>query len=186
MVGSEVAGRSRRFLLCHVADGTGVRPYASFISARQQQWLCQTGARLRCFGEGPARSNGFGDDPSRMSADRDGRAAGDRSVDAGLSHHRRSAAVHPAQSSRTRPWLSWTSFPCCRNGYRRPCGRRFSCRLFPRRCGCCISRRPTLPWLSWKAVVIPPGGGWLSRSCWLINSVCVGCVSGCGDRPHRR
>jgi len=52
VVGSEVAGRSRRFLLCHVADGTGVLTLRFFhFSPAQQQWLCQTGARLRCFGE---------------------------------------------------------------------------------------------------------------------------------------
>lgn len=52
VVGSEVVARGRRFLLCHVADGTGVLTLRFFhFSPAQQQWLCQSGARLRCFGE---------------------------------------------------------------------------------------------------------------------------------------
>ncbi|MCC8988301.1 MAG: ATP-dependent DNA helicase RecG [Candidatus Contendobacter sp.] len=52
VVGSEVTSRGRRFLLCHLADGTGVLTLRFFhFSPGQQQLLGQTGARLRCFGE---------------------------------------------------------------------------------------------------------------------------------------
>ncbi len=52
VVGSEVTARGRRFLLCHLADGTGVLTLRFFhFSPGQQQLLGQTGARLRCFGE---------------------------------------------------------------------------------------------------------------------------------------
>jgi ATP-dependent DNA helicase RecG len=52
VVGSEVIARGRRFLLCHLADGTGVLTLRFFhFSPGQQQLLGQTGARLRCFGE---------------------------------------------------------------------------------------------------------------------------------------
>ena len=52
VVSSEVTSRGRRFLLCHLADGTGVLTLRFFhFSPGQQQLLGQTGARLRCFGE---------------------------------------------------------------------------------------------------------------------------------------
>jgi ATP-dependent DNA helicase RecG len=52
VVGSRISGNSRRFLLCHLQDGTGDLTLRFFhFSPAQQQWLCQPGARLRCFGE---------------------------------------------------------------------------------------------------------------------------------------
>ncbi|MCB1766460.1 MAG: ATP-dependent DNA helicase RecG [Candidatus Competibacteraceae bacterium] len=52
VVGSRISGNSRRFLLCHLQDGTCDLTLRFFhFSPAQQQWLCQTGARLRCFGE---------------------------------------------------------------------------------------------------------------------------------------
>ncbi len=52
VVNSQISGRSRRFLLCHLSDGTGDLTLRFFhFSPAQQQWLSQTGARLRCFGE---------------------------------------------------------------------------------------------------------------------------------------
>jgi hypothetical protein len=41
-------------------------------------------------------------------------------------------------------------------------------------------------WPNWTAAAIRPGGGWHSRSCWLISSACGGCASGCGAKPRRR
>jgi len=52
VVGSRISGNSRRFLLCCLNDGTGDLTLRFFhFSPAQQQWLYQTGARLRCFGE---------------------------------------------------------------------------------------------------------------------------------------
>jgi ATP-dependent DNA helicase RecG len=52
VISSEVVARSRRFLLCHLADGTGVLTLRFFhFSPAQQQLLGQPGIRLRCFGE---------------------------------------------------------------------------------------------------------------------------------------
>ncbi|MDS4020413.1 MAG: ATP-dependent DNA helicase RecG [Candidatus Competibacter sp.] len=52
VVGSEVTARGRRFLLCHLTDGTGVLTLRFFhFSPAQQQLLGQPGSRLRCFGE---------------------------------------------------------------------------------------------------------------------------------------
>ena len=52
VLSSEVVARSRRFLLCHLADGTGVLTLRFFhFSPAQQQLLGQPGVRLRCFGE---------------------------------------------------------------------------------------------------------------------------------------
>ncbi|MCP5158150.1 MAG: ATP-dependent DNA helicase RecG [Gammaproteobacteria bacterium] len=52
VIGSEITGRGRRFLLCRLEDGTGLLTLRFFhFSPAQQQWLCQAGARLRCFGE---------------------------------------------------------------------------------------------------------------------------------------
>ncbi len=49
---SEVTGRGRRFLLCHLHDGTGELTLRFFhFSPAQQQLLGQPGVRLRCFGE---------------------------------------------------------------------------------------------------------------------------------------
>lgn len=53
---SEVTTRGRRFLLCHLDDGSGRLTLRFFhFSPAQQQWLGQAGTRLRCFGE--VRSN---------------------------------------------------------------------------------------------------------------------------------
>ncbi len=52
VISSEVVARSRRFLLCHLADETGVLTLRFFhFSPAQQQLLGQPGVRLRCFGE---------------------------------------------------------------------------------------------------------------------------------------
>ena len=52
VIGSEVTARGRRFLLCHLADGTGVLTLRFFhFSPAQEQLFSRTGARLRCFGE---------------------------------------------------------------------------------------------------------------------------------------
>ncbi|HPF58479.1 MAG TPA: ATP-dependent DNA helicase RecG [Candidatus Competibacteraceae bacterium] len=52
VVSSQISGRSRRFLLCRLSDGTGDLTLRFFhFSAAQQQWLSQTGTWLRCFGE---------------------------------------------------------------------------------------------------------------------------------------
>lgn len=52
VISSEVVARSRRFLLCYLADETGVLTLRFFhFSPAQQQLLGQPGARLRCFGE---------------------------------------------------------------------------------------------------------------------------------------
>jgi len=52
VVSSQISGRGRRFLLCHLNDGTGLLTLRFFhFSPAQQQWLSQPGARLRCFGE---------------------------------------------------------------------------------------------------------------------------------------
>ncbi len=52
VLSSEVAMRSRRFLLCHLADGTGVLTLRFFhFSPAQHHLLGQPGVRLRCFGE---------------------------------------------------------------------------------------------------------------------------------------
>ncbi len=52
VTGSEVSARGRRFLLCHLTDGTGVLTLRFFhFSPAQRQWLGQPDARLRCFGE---------------------------------------------------------------------------------------------------------------------------------------
>ena len=60
VVGSEVTSRGRRFLLCHLADGTGVLTLRFFhFSPGQQQLLGQTGVRLRCFGEVRQGYNGL-------------------------------------------------------------------------------------------------------------------------------
>ena len=60
VVGSEITARGRRFLLCHLADGTGVLTLRFIhFSPGQQQLLGQTGARLRCFGEVRSGYNGL-------------------------------------------------------------------------------------------------------------------------------
>ena len=52
VVGSEVTARGRRFLLCHLADGTGVLTLRFFhFSPAQEQLFSRAGVRLRCFGE---------------------------------------------------------------------------------------------------------------------------------------
>lgn len=52
VLGSEVVARSRRFLLCHLADGTGVLTLRFFhFSPAQEQLFSRPGMRLRCFGE---------------------------------------------------------------------------------------------------------------------------------------
>ena len=52
VLSSEVVARSRRFLLCHLTDGTGILTLRFFhFSPAQQQLLGQPGLRLRCFGE---------------------------------------------------------------------------------------------------------------------------------------
>lgn len=52
ILSSEVVAHRRRFLLCHLADGTGVLTLRFFhFSPAQQQLLGQPGLRLRCFGE---------------------------------------------------------------------------------------------------------------------------------------
>ena len=52
VISSEVVARSRRFLLCYLADETGVLTLRFFhFSPAQQQLLGQPGVRLRCFGE---------------------------------------------------------------------------------------------------------------------------------------
>ena len=52
VLSSEVVARSRRFLLCHLTDGTGALTLRFFhFSPAQQQLLGQPGLRLRCFGE---------------------------------------------------------------------------------------------------------------------------------------
>ena len=52
VVGSEVTARGRRFLLCHLADGTGVLTLRFFhFSPAQEQLFSRPGTRLRCFGE---------------------------------------------------------------------------------------------------------------------------------------
>ncbi|KAB2924324.1 MAG: ATP-dependent DNA helicase RecG [Candidatus Contendobacter sp.] len=52
LVSSEVTARGRRFLLCHLADGTGTLTLRFFhFSPAQEQLFGRPGARLRCFGE---------------------------------------------------------------------------------------------------------------------------------------
>ena len=52
VLSSEVTARGRRFLLCRLADGTGVLTLRFFhFSPPQQQLLGRPGVRLRCFGE---------------------------------------------------------------------------------------------------------------------------------------
>lgn len=52
IIGAEVTTRGRRFLLCHLADGTGVLTLRFFhFSPAQQQLFSRLGQRLRCFGE---------------------------------------------------------------------------------------------------------------------------------------
>jgi ATP-dependent DNA helicase RecG len=52
LVGAEVTTRGRRFLLCHLRDGTGVLTLRFFhFSPAQEQRFGQPGVRLRCFGE---------------------------------------------------------------------------------------------------------------------------------------
>ena len=52
IISAEVTGRSRRFLLCHLRDGTGVLTLRFFhFSPAQEQLFSQPGVRLRCFGE---------------------------------------------------------------------------------------------------------------------------------------
>ncbi len=52
VVGGEVTARGRRFLLCHLHDGSGALTLRFFhFSPAQQQLFGQSGARLRCFGE---------------------------------------------------------------------------------------------------------------------------------------
>ena len=52
VINSAVTGHRRRFLLCHLTDGTGVLTLRFIhFSPGQQQLLGQPGARLRCFGE---------------------------------------------------------------------------------------------------------------------------------------
>ncbi|MFO7640290.1 MAG: ATP-dependent DNA helicase RecG [Candidatus Competibacteraceae bacterium] len=49
---TEVTGRGRRFLLCHLSDGAGVLTLRFFhFSPAQEQLFGQPGTRLRCFGE---------------------------------------------------------------------------------------------------------------------------------------
>jgi ATP-dependent DNA helicase RecG len=49
---AEVTTRGRRFLLCHLSDGTGALTLRFFhFSPAQEQLFGQPGARLRCFGE---------------------------------------------------------------------------------------------------------------------------------------
>ncbi len=49
---AEVTMRGRRFLLCHLSDGTGVLTLRFFhFSPAQEQLFGQPGTRLRCFGE---------------------------------------------------------------------------------------------------------------------------------------
>ncbi len=60
VVGSEITARGRRFLLCHLVDGSGVLTLRFIhFSPGQQQLLGQTGARLRCFGEVRQGYNGL-------------------------------------------------------------------------------------------------------------------------------
>jgi len=52
VVGSEVTARGRRFLLCHLSDGSGVLTLRFIhFSPAQEHLFSSTGARLRCFGE---------------------------------------------------------------------------------------------------------------------------------------
>ena len=52
VVSSEVTARGRRFLLCHLTDGTGVLTLRFFhFSPAQEQLFSRPGMRLRCFGE---------------------------------------------------------------------------------------------------------------------------------------
>ncbi|HRD66523.1 MAG TPA: ATP-dependent DNA helicase RecG [Candidatus Competibacter sp.] len=52
IVDTEVVARGRRFLLCHLRDGSGTLTLRFFhFGPAQQQLLAQPGARLRCFGE---------------------------------------------------------------------------------------------------------------------------------------
>ena len=52
ITGAEVTGRSRRFLLCHLRDSTGVLTLRFFhFSPAQEQLFSQPGVWLRCFGE---------------------------------------------------------------------------------------------------------------------------------------
>ena len=52
IIGAEVTTRGRRFLLCHLDDGTGVLTLRFFhFSPAQQQMFSRGGRRLRCFGE---------------------------------------------------------------------------------------------------------------------------------------
>jgi len=52
IIRAEVTGRGRRFLLCHLSDGTGVLTLRFFhFSPAQEQLFGQPGLRLRCFGE---------------------------------------------------------------------------------------------------------------------------------------
>lgn len=52
IVGIEITERGRRFLLCHLRDGSGALTLRFFhFGPVQQQLLDRPGARLRCFGE---------------------------------------------------------------------------------------------------------------------------------------
>ena len=52
IVGAEVTTRGRRFLLCHLADGTAVLTLRFFhFTPAQEQLFSRAGTRLRCFGE---------------------------------------------------------------------------------------------------------------------------------------
>ena len=52
VVSSEVTARGRRFLLCHLTDGTGMLTLRFFhFSPAQEQMFSRPGMRLRCFGE---------------------------------------------------------------------------------------------------------------------------------------
>ena len=60
ITGAEVTGRGRRFLLCHLRDGTGILTLRFFhFSPAQEQLFSQPGTRLRCFGEVRAGYNGL-------------------------------------------------------------------------------------------------------------------------------
>lgn len=52
IVGSEITERNRRFLLCHLRDGTGELTLRFFhFSPTQAQLFSRIGVRVRCFGE---------------------------------------------------------------------------------------------------------------------------------------
>ncbi len=56
---TEITSRGRRFLLCHLRDGTGALTLRFFhFSPAQEQLFSQPGVRLHCFGEVRAAYNG--------------------------------------------------------------------------------------------------------------------------------